>query len=129
MFRIGSLFDLADSAVARAGLAVAGILTVLALGADASGLLDLSGLVASFPLLALGGALLGSMWAGATVAAWISAERADGNRPESVSDVNRAPGAPDHSPEQPVPEPRRSFCERVCAGRLVTEEIRSRGDF
>ncbi|QJW95396.1 hypothetical protein [Frigoriglobus tundricola] len=129
MYRIGDLFDLADSAVARVSVAVAAILTVLALGLDASGWLDLTGLAETFPLLALGGAVLGSMSVGATVAAWIPAERTEGEPRVQRAEVARAPQSTDRLPVEPSPESRPGFCERIYAGRLVTEETRSRGDF
>jgi hypothetical protein len=129
MFRIGELFELADSAVARVGLAVIGILAVLALGAEVSGLLDISELVTSFPLLAFGGGVLGSMWVGATTAAWFYRESVESGHPARSSESTRAPDTPDLLPKAASLEPRPSFRDRVSTGRLVADDSHFRGNF
>ena len=128
-FRIGELFDLADSAVARVGLAAIRILAVLALGAEASGPLDISEMVASFPLLAFGGSALRGMRAGAPTAAWFPCGPVESKHPVRSSEVTRAPDAPDFLLTAPLQEPRRSFRARVSTDRLVAEDGHSRDNF
>ncbi len=123
------LFDLADTALGRAGVVIVPILAVLAFGLEASGLLDLAELITSFPLLVYGGASVASVWFGSAAAAWLTREPTECKHPSCGADRFAMLDAPDLSPEEPFAEPSRRFRNRVTTSRSLAEEIRCRGDF
>ncbi len=123
------LLDLVDTAAARAGIVIVPILAVLAFELEASGLLHLSELITSFPLLVTGVGSLGSLWFGSSVAAWLYREPVNDRHPKCGADRSAMLDTPDFSPDEPFCEPSRRFRDRVTVSRSLAEEVRSRYDF
>jgi hypothetical protein len=127
MFGIGDLLELADTAAARVGIVVVGILAVLAFALEGSGLLDLSEFITTYPVLALTAGIIGAVGIGASAALCLCYEPMN-DAPNAPNVASARTPARDVFPESPSLEAQPSFCERLAARRLGMDDRRSRGD-
>jgi hypothetical protein len=126
MFRIGDIFESSALGVARRCLGIAGMVSAVVFGLDALGLLDLTELFESMPVMAVGGTILGSVWLGSVLAGWLTHELGESEDKARQTDITLAPDTPDLSISDPSPEPGRTFRDRVTAELSANDNRQSR---